>query len=78
VFPNGSAIAMMRHGNIAGMASALLGTNQFTLAAIATIILGTMEITTALPMAIVIAGCGAAATLLNFLTLGAKLEQMPV
>jgi DHA1 family bicyclomycin/chloramphenicol resistance-like MFS transporter len=78
VFPNGSAIAMMRHGKIAGMASALLGTNQFTLAAIATIALGTMEVTSALPMAIVIAGCGAAATLLNFLTLGAKLEKMPV
>jgi DHA1 family bicyclomycin/chloramphenicol resistance-like MFS transporter len=78
VFPNGSAIAMMRHGKIAGMASALLGTNQFTLAAIATIVLGTMEITTVLPMAIVIAGCGAAATLLNFLTLGSRLEKMPV
>jgi DHA1 family bicyclomycin/chloramphenicol resistance-like MFS transporter len=78
VFPNGSAIAMMRHGKIAGMASALLGTNQFTLAAIATIALGMMEITSALPMAIVIAGCGAAATLLNFLALGSKLEKMPV
>lgn len=77
VFPNGSAIAMMRHGKIAGTASALLGTNQFTLAAIATIVLGTMEITTALPMAIVIAGCAAAATLLNFLTLGSRLESMP-
>lgn len=77
VFPNGSAIAMMRHGKIAGMASALLGTNQFTLAAIGTIVLGTMEITTALPMAIVIACCAAAATLLNFLTLGSRLETMP-
>ena len=35
VFPNGSAIAMMRHGEIAGTASALLGTNQFLIAAIA-------------------------------------------
>jgi DHA1 family bicyclomycin/chloramphenicol resistance-like MFS transporter len=78
VFPNGSAIAMMRHGRIAGMASALLGTNQFILAAIAIIVLGMMEITSALPMAIVIAGCGLAATLLNFLTLGPKLEKMPV
>ena len=77
VFPNGSAIAMMRHGKIAGIASSLLGTNQFTLAAIATIVLGAMETTTALPMAIVIAGCAAAATLLNFLTLGPRLETMP-
>jgi DHA1 family bicyclomycin/chloramphenicol resistance-like MFS transporter len=77
VFPNGSAIAMTRHGNIAGMASALLGTNQFTIAAIATIALGTIESSTALPMAIVIAGCGTVAALLNFLTLGAKLEVAP-
>jgi len=67
----------MRHGKIAGMASALLGTNQFTIAAIATIALGTIDSSTALPMAMVIAGCGVAATLLNFLTLGAKLDAAP-
>ena len=77
VFPNGNAIAMMRHGNMAGTASALLGTNQFTIAAIATIALGVIDNSSAMPMAIVIAGCGAAATLLNFLTLGAKLEVGP-
>jgi DHA1 family bicyclomycin/chloramphenicol resistance-like MFS transporter len=77
VFPNGNAIAMMRHGKMAGMASALLGTNQFVIAAIATIALGTIESSSALPMAIVIAGCGAAAAALNFLTLGARLETGP-
>ncbi len=77
VFPNGNAIAMMRHGNMAGTASALLGTNQFTIAAVTTIALGVIDNSSALPMAIVIAGCGAAATLLNFLTLGAKLEVGP-
>jgi DHA1 family bicyclomycin/chloramphenicol resistance-like MFS transporter len=77
VFPNGSAIAMMRHGQIAGMASALLGTNQFTIAAIATIALGTIESSTALPMAVVIAGCAVASTALNFLTLGSKLDVLP-
>lgn len=77
VFPNGSTIAMVRHGKIAGMASALLGTNQFTLAAIGTIALGTIQSSTVLPMAIVIAACGLGATLLNFLTLGSKLERMP-
>ena len=77
VFPNGSAIAMMRHGKIAGMASALLGTNQFVIAAIATTVLGTIESPTVLPMAIVIAGCGLAATALNFLTLGSKLDTLP-
>jgi DHA1 family bicyclomycin/chloramphenicol resistance-like MFS transporter len=76
VFPNGSAIAMMRHGKIAGTASALLGTNQFMVAAIFTTFLGFIE-NPAIPMAIVIAGCGVASTTLNFLTLGRKLETMP-
>jgi MFS transporter, DHA1 family, multidrug resistance protein len=76
VFPNGSAIAMMRHGKIAGTASALLGTNQFLIAAAAATLLGFLE-NPALPMALVIAACGIASTVLNFLTLGAKLETMP-
>ena len=69
VFPNGTAMAMSRHGKIAGTASALLGTNQFFIAAVSTTILALIETSSARPMAIVIAGCGIAATLLNFLTL---------
>jgi MFS transporter, DHA1 family, multidrug resistance protein len=76
VFPNGSAIAMMRHGKIAGTASALLGTNQFLIAAVTTTFLGFLD-NPAVPMAIVIAGSGLAATVLNFMTLGAKLETAP-
>ncbi len=76
VFPNGSAIAMMRHGDIAGTASALLGTNQFLIAALTTTFLGFID-NPALPMAIVIAGAAVCSTLLNFLTLGAKLEAAP-
>jgi DHA1 family bicyclomycin/chloramphenicol resistance-like MFS transporter len=76
VFPNGSAIAMMRHGEIAGTASALLGTNQFLLAAIATIFLGFIE-NPVVPMAMVIAGCAVASTVLNYLTLGERLEIAP-
>jgi DHA1 family bicyclomycin/chloramphenicol resistance-like MFS transporter len=76
VFPNGSAIAMMRHGKIAGMASALLGTNQFFIAAAAATLLGFLD-NPAVPMAIVIGGCAIASTALNFLTLGAKLEEAP-
>lgn len=76
VFPNGSAIAMMRHGEIAGTASALLGTNQFLIAAIATIFLGFLE-NPAVPMALVIAGCAIVSTVLNYLTLGPRLETMP-
>jgi DHA1 family bicyclomycin/chloramphenicol resistance-like MFS transporter len=76
VFPNGSAIAMMRHGAIAGTASALLGTNQFLIAALTTTFLGFID-NPVLPMAIVIAGSAICSTLLNFLTLGAKLETAP-
>lgn len=77
VFPNGSAIAMMRHGNMAGTASALLGTNQFVIAAGTTIVLGLIDNSSAMPMAIVIAACGVAATVLNFMTLGARLDVAP-
>jgi DHA1 family bicyclomycin/chloramphenicol resistance-like MFS transporter len=76
VFPNGSAIAMMRHGDIAGTASALLGTNQFLIAAIAATFLGLIEDPT-LPMAMVIAACAVASTVLNYLTLGERLEVAP-
>jgi MFS transporter, DHA1 family, multidrug resistance protein len=76
VFPNGSAIAMMRHGKIAGTASALLGTNQFLIAAVATIFLGFLD-NPAVPMAVVIAASGIASALFNFLTLGARLEVAP-
>ena len=61
---------MMHNPKIAGTASALLGTNQFLIAAITTTILAVIETSSALPMAIVIAGCGLSATLINFLTLG--------
>ena len=43
VFPNGSAIAMTRHGQIVGSASALLGTNQFLIAAVGTSFLGFLD-----------------------------------
>lgn len=65
-FPNGSAIALADHGKIAGIASALLGTNQFGLAVVSTMVLGAIPSTSAIPMAIVILVCGALATLLNF------------
>jgi len=76
VFPNGSAIAMMRHADIAGTASALLGTNQFLIASVSTALLGFMS-DPAIPMAVVILGCALASNLLNYLTLGTKLETAP-
>jgi len=61
LFPNTTALAMAEHGNKAGSASALVGTLQFTLAAIAASAVGALNNGTALPMAAVIASCGAAA-----------------
>jgi DHA1 family bicyclomycin/chloramphenicol resistance-like MFS transporter len=73
VFPNGSAIAMTRHPNIAGSASALLGTNQFLIAAIATSFLGFLE-NPAVPMTLVILACSIVSTGLNFAMLGPHIE----
>jgi len=73
VFPNGSAIAMTRHPDIAGSASALLGTNQFLIAAIATSFLGFLE-NPAVPMTLVILTCSVISTALNFATLGPHIE----
>jgi len=61
LFPNTTALAMAEHGNKAGSASALIGTMQFSLAAIAASAVGAFNNSTALPMAAVIAACGASA-----------------
>ncbi len=58
VFPNAVAVALAHHGRIAGMASALLGTLQFSMAAVATLALGAIDSTTALPMSAMICFCG--------------------
>ena len=74
VFPNGSTIAMMRHADMAGTASALLGTNQFLIAAFGTAFLGSLA-NPAVPMALVILTCAVISLTLNFLTLGPRLES---
>jgi DHA1 family bicyclomycin/chloramphenicol resistance-like MFS transporter len=76
LFPNGSAIAMMRHGDIAGSASALLGTNQFLIAALGTAFLGSLA-NPAVPMALVILVASLISNAINFLTLGPKLDTSP-
>ena len=73
VFPNGSTIAMMRHADMAGTASALLGTNQFLIAAVGTAFLGSLA-NPAIPMALVILTCAVVSTTLNYLTLGPRLD----
>lgn len=74
VFPNGSALAMTRHADIAGTASALLGTNQFLIAALATSFLGFLE-NPAVPMTLVILICSVISSSLNYALLGPKMDE---
>ena len=59
ILPNASALAMAPHGERAGSAAALLGTLQFALAAVAAMSVGAIHDASALPMAGIIAICGA-------------------
>jgi DHA1 family bicyclomycin/chloramphenicol resistance-like MFS transporter len=65
VLPNTTALAMSPHGSVAGSASALLGTLQFVFGAIAGSLVGLFANGTPVPMAAVVAGCGATAFLAN-------------
>jgi DHA1 family bicyclomycin/chloramphenicol resistance-like MFS transporter len=65
VLPNTTALAMAPHGRVAGSASALMGTFQFVGGAIAGSLIGAFANGTPVPMAAVIAGCGATAFLAN-------------
>jgi DHA1 family bicyclomycin/chloramphenicol resistance-like MFS transporter len=65
VLPNTTALAMAPHGQVAGSASALLGTIQFVLGSIAGALVGAFANGTAVPLAAVIAGCGVAAFVTN-------------
>lgn len=67
-FPNATAAAMAPFGDRAGSAAAVLGTLQFTIASITSFAVGHLYNGTAVPMAAVIATCGALAlTLLHVL-----------
>jgi DHA1 family bicyclomycin/chloramphenicol resistance-like MFS transporter len=61
--PNSTALAMAPHGAVAGSASALLGTLQFSMGAIAGALVGVLSNGTAVPFASVIAACGVGALL---------------
>lgn len=63
VFPNSTALALGRHGDRAGAATALLGVSQFLLQAIISPLTGLGSGHTAIPMAIVVAASEFAAVL---------------
>ena len=75
VFPNAVTLALANHGEIAGMASALLGTIQFVMAAIGTAIVSAINASTAMPMAAAICACGVMGVLTHVLMLGSHANQ---
>jgi MFS transporter, DHA1 family, multidrug resistance protein len=72
VYPNAIALALANHGKVAGMASALLGTIQFSMAAVVTVVMGAIHSTTALPMAAMILVCGVMGVAVHLLFLGLR------
>ncbi len=72
VFPNAVALALANHGEVAGMASALLGTVQFGMAAVGTAIVSAISTSTAVPMAAVICGCGILGVVIHLAMIGGE------
>jgi len=67
IMPTATALAMRHFALNAGMASALLGTLPFAAGVVVAAILGALPATNVVPMASVMAGCGAAALLSRLL-----------
>jgi DHA1 family bicyclomycin/chloramphenicol resistance-like MFS transporter len=74
VIPTTAVLALEEHGEIAGTASALMGTLQFVTGAVVMLFTGTFLNGTALPMIMGIAGCAAIALLLTQTTLRGEPE----
>ncbi|MCK3777972.1 multidrug effflux MFS transporter [Ensifer sesbaniae] len=70
VIPTSAVLALEDHGEIAGTASALMGTLHFVTAAVAMVVASFFFDGTALPMAGAIAACALAAFLLTQATIG--------
>ena len=68
IMPNTTALAMAPHGAVAGSASALLGSIQFSLGALAGTLVGALSNGTSVPLAAVIAGCGMTAFAIHVLS----------
>jgi MFS transporter, DHA1 family, multidrug resistance protein len=74
VIPTTSVLAMDAHGEIAGTASALMGTLQFATGAVAMVVAGAFFDGTSLPMVAGIAICAVISLVLTQLTLGGSQE----
>ena len=64
IFPNIAAVAMAPFGEVAGSASALLGTVQFALGAVSGALVGVLHNGTLVPMTAGVAGCALAGWLI--------------
>jgi len=78
VIPSTSVLAMDDHGEIAGTASALLGTLQLGIGAVAMAVVGVFADGTPLPMVAGIALCAVVAFALAHITLGAGREPIEI
>lgn len=76
-FPNATAAAMAPFGDRAGMASAMMGTLQFSIAAITGALVGHFHNGTAVPMALVIAACGLLSVTLLRVLVRSPLNEVP-
>jgi MFS transporter, DHA1 family, multidrug resistance protein len=70
VIPSTAVLALDRHGPIAGMAAAMMGTLQMILGAAAIVVVSAIFDGTSLPMVAAIAVCSASAFILSRLVLG--------
>ncbi len=75
VIPTTSVLAMEEHGEIAGTASALMGTLHFATGALAMAVAGVFFDGKPLPMVIAITTCAVLAFALTQLTLGRSSEE---
>jgi MFS transporter, DHA1 family, multidrug resistance protein len=78
VLPTTSVLALEEHGEIAGTASALMGTVQFVTGAVIMLFVGTFLNGTALPMVAGIAACASLALILAQTTLRTPTETEPL
>lgn len=77
VIPTSAVLALDEHGEIAGTASALMGTLQMVTGAVVMAVVGLFLDGTALPMIIGIAACGVIAFTLAQVTLGRRRRVVP-
>jgi DHA1 family bicyclomycin/chloramphenicol resistance-like MFS transporter len=76
IMPNSTALGLANHPESAGSASALIGLLQFVFGGVAAPLVGLGGTASAVPMAVVIAGFGIAATLV-FLVLARRRAEQP-